>query len=285
MICTYGRDCSLAGRIARSSNIKVIYQQHMGLGVNKRDFLHTRRFNSLDAWIAPLPSLRDEVLKRTRIKEEKVHCIALGADVQALGKERTKSEARAELQLPPERRYIGVLGRIDPAKGQELLLRTMHRFLQNMDDLSLVIMGEPTKDHTDYGSYVSSLISEYRLEHRVFMRPFANEPRAFFDAVDLCMVPTRSETYGMVTVEALMCGCPVAGTRAGGTPEILMHGAWGELFEPDNDVDCARAIQEIINNYDKYIARSIEIMWLANRRFSFEKECEEIENLLESLMK
>ena len=56
VVVSLNHDLSMASRIKRSApDLCVVYMQQMGLGVDKRDPLHTRRYRALDAWVAPLP--------------------------------------------------------------------------------------------------------------------------------------------------------------------------------------------------------------------------------------
>jgi D-inositol-3-phosphate glycosyltransferase len=60
----------------------LLYQQHMQIGIRKRDFIHTLRFKSINYWICPLNYLRVEVLERTRFAVDKIKVIPIGVELQ-----------------------------------------------------------------------------------------------------------------------------------------------------------------------------------------------------------
>ena len=115
------RDISIAGIVKRISGgkIKIVYQQAMQIGVNKRDIFHTVRFSAIDAWITPLKFLAKQVKIKTRLNLKKVHVVPLGVELDKLiGRKISQSTAREILNIPHNKKFIGVIGRIDPLKGR-----------------------------------------------------------------------------------------------------------------------------------------------------------------------
>jgi glycosyltransferase involved in cell wall biosynthesis len=113
----------------------------------------------------------------------------------------------------------------------------------------LCFLGEPTKNEgNDYQNAMYRFIEENNLQKRVFIRPFRKDIVTFYKAVDACIMASKAETVGMVTLESLASGTPVIGSNAGGTPEILENGKFGLLFETQNADSLAEAITDFINN-------------------------------------
>src|SRR5690606_13407321 len=105
---------------------KLVYQQQMKVGVNKRDLIHRLRYNMLDLWISPLPYLKEETIARTHVPAGKIAMIPLGVDAEAiLNTPVTRVDARKYLDLPQDAHILGVLGRIDPQKGQDFAIRAL----------------------------------------------------------------------------------------------------------------------------------------------------------------
>ncbi|MFC2101777.1 glycosyltransferase, partial [Bacteroidota bacterium] len=77
------------------NKIRLIYQQHMRLGIQKKDPIHTFRFRQLDAWITLLPYMKEEILSKTAYPKKRIHQIPLGLDVNLLRSSLpSKQEAR-----------------------------------------------------------------------------------------------------------------------------------------------------------------------------------------------
>jgi glycosyltransferase involved in cell wall biosynthesis len=286
VVFSLNHDLSLAGRIKRRMpSLSIVYWQQMGLGVNKRDILHTRRYQSIDAWIAPLQSLRNEVLQRTRVPTERVHVIPLAVDSAHLGESIERGAARAQFGLPEAGFSIGIIGRLDPAKGQLLAIQSMPCIREALGDVHLVLVGEASVGMESHAQEIQREIHNLGLTDAVHVHPFLHKPGVFFDAVDLFLMATRSETFGMVTVEALMRGCPVAGTNSGGTPEILEQGAWGRLFEPGSQPEICRVVQEAFVHRDHDRERAQLFASLAAERYGVEQTCAAFERVLDECAK
>ncbi len=278
------RDISMlawARRLSRAG-IRTIYVQQMGLGVDKRDLLHTRRYAQLDFWLSPLESLRQEVLQRTRMTAQRVKVAPLGIDYRLFHSGLSQSQARLQLELKPEKKYLGVIGRLDPAKGQELAIRALAELRKRGRDLELVLMGSATKGlETSYEKQLRSFSEGLGLHDVVHFRSFRADTLSFYRSIDLCIMATRSETYGMVSVEAMMSGCAIVGTNSGGTPELLDHGRRGKLFEPDDVEGCVRAIENSLDSMSTDKLRSIADE--VREKYSHDLQCTIIEQLLYEL--
>jgi len=236
------RDMSLLASVKflMGSNITTCYFMEMQLGVSKRGLFHTLRFSWVDFWFCPLKGLMDQVKNLTRVNPEKIHHLPSGIDFNGI-KKIPKTEARTALKLPAEGVIFGLIGRFDRQKGQLLTLEAMGHI--NNPNFFVVFLGEPTKnEYEDIGRLMDQKIEEYQLHDRVYLRPFMQEVSGFYSAIDALIMATKAETFGMVTLEALCAGIPVVGSNAGGTPELLGHGDFGELFESLNSKDLARAL-------------------------------------------
>ncbi len=237
LLLPYRKDVAVASLYKRfyDGDMALVYQQHMQVGVRKRDLIHTLRYAMMDVWISPLQYLKDETLRLTRVPEEKIEVIPFGVELEPfLSAPLTKAEARAALDLPPDACIIGTLGRLDPKKGQDLVVRA----LQSLDaDVHVLLMGNATLDEggDSYTRQLRTLITEAGLEARVHLRPHNDDVIRFYRAIDIFAMPSHGETFGMVTVEAMAAGVPVIGTDKDGTREILGEGQFGWLF-PKEDV-------------------------------------------------
>lgn len=267
--------CSIAKRFSRNK-FQLLYFMEMQLGVSKKNFLHTARFKQIDSWICSTEYLKQLVLSHTRFRAEKIRILTPGLDLAKIQSRLSREEARKELELPQGVFLLGLIGRIDPLKGQKMLIEA----LALLDDQStcLCLMGAPTLlEPQDYYEEIKAYISEKKLENRVFLKAFRDDVSAFYRAIDVCVMASKSETFGMVSIEALANGTPVIGSNSGGTPEILKFGELGLLFESQNAKDlCAKIVsfQENPNSISK------EDLIEASLPYSHEKICAEIEKLL-----
>lgn len=232
--------CAIAKRFSKQK-FQLSYYMEMQLGVSKRNFLHTVRFKQIDYWICPLPYLRQQVLNLTRFPENRIRVIPSALNLKNVVGSVNQLQAREQLGVPKQSIVLGLIGRIDVLKGQLLLVEALH--LLNDPELAVCIMGAPTANESNfYWENLQEKIRDYKLENQVCILPFRDDVGIFYQAMDAIVMASKSETFGMVSIEALANGKPVIGSNSGGTPEILGHGLFGLLFESMNAQDLAEKI-------------------------------------------
>ena len=89
-------------------------------------------------------------------------------------------------------------------------------------------------------------------------------------SADLFLLPTRSESFGLSALEALACGVPVIGARAGGLPEVVRHGETGYLCEPGDVGGMARAGISVLGEQSGWAAMSARAAADARERFGLD---------------
>jgi D-inositol-3-phosphate glycosyltransferase len=231
----------------------LIYPQQMQIGIDKRDALHTFFYQQLDKWISPLPWLKKDTLRYTRIAEHKIQVIPFGIDIQQFtSKKLTKEQAREAMNLPQNTILAGIIGRLDPSKGQEYLLKALPLVRKAGIDLEIVLIGEETHaDKRQYPQYLYDLVKELDITKYVHFRPFQQEVQIAFKSLDIFVMASVTETYGYVTIEAMASGVPVVGAKAGGTAEIITDQVTGLHFENKNYEDLATKLINLLQNPEK----------------------------------
>jgi len=269
------------------SKLKVVYQQHMQIGVNKKDLIHTFRYSCINCWISPLEWLKNEVKARTCFNPNKINVIPLGIDIEKFYKNnQSKNEAREKLKLNFNKPIIGIIGRIDPKKGQFFLVKAILELLNRNIDVALLIVGEPTVNDANtqlYFSEIERFISKNNLAERIYIRPYSNDVQSFYNAIDIFALASHGETYGMVTIEAMLSEVPVIATNTSGTPEILNFGEYGYLYEYENINNFCDQLISIIKNPEISSQKAKIAKNVAIKKYSHITECEQIEAMLAKL--
>jgi len=268
------RDMSLSVIAKRKSKhrIHLSYFMEMQLGVPKKGWLHSIRFSYLDLWSCPLNWLSEQVRKMTKMDPARIRVIPSGLDLSRFSGRINREDARHTLDLPQDQVIVGLSGRFDPQKGQLLLLEATSSAQHK--DFSVCFLGEPTKgEGMGYTEAIHDFIATNNLSDRVFIRPFRKDIEVFYKAIDVFVMASKAETFGMVTIEALASGTPVIASNSGGSPEILGKGRYGMLFEPLNAVSLADKIDLLL---DKPPFEEKELQQAA-QLYDHHKVCEEVE--------
>lgn len=284
----YNKDIAIASLYKRfyDRQMVVVYQQHMQVGVRKRDLIHTLRYAMIDAWISPLNYLKQEVIQLTRVPPDKIEVIPFGLETEDfLKRPWTQKTAREKLDLPQHEMIIGVLGRIDPKKGQDLVVQALSQLLSPGDmKYHVLLMGNSTVNEGDvFTNQLHKLVQDLGLQNQVHFRPYTADVLLFFRAIDVFAMPAHGETFGMVTIEAMAAGVPVIGTNKDGTREILEDGRLGYLFEKEDVADFCQKLYTLQQDTGM-ASRLNEARRVATTLYSKEKMVAHINALLEKLL-
>ncbi len=139
------------------------------------------------------------------------------------------------------------VGRIQPLKGLTVAIEALAR----LDDRSarLVVVGGPSgAEGAAEWNRVQALVDGLGLRERtVFVDPQPHHMLStYYRAADVVVVPSRSESFGLVALEAAACGVPVVGAAVGGLRTLVEHGHTGYLVEGRDPADFATRIDEVL---------------------------------------
>ena len=228
-------------------NTKIVFYQQMDSGYDKRDALHRWVHSKLALWVTLTTGMRSNVLKFTSVPAQQVEVVPLGIDLRQFdAKREKKSTARRQFQLPQKGLLIGVLGRLDPQKGQEIFLRALSKVEKHHPSVHAVIAGDETAGEPGYRKHLKDVCNALGIQERVTFLPFTEQVPRLLAALDVFVLPSYCETYGLVVVEAMAMNCPVVATNAGGVPEIIDHGRTGLLVEPRDSDSLAQALNDLL---------------------------------------
>jgi glycosyltransferase involved in cell wall biosynthesis len=158
---------------------------------------------------------------------------------------------REELSLGPLRPVIGFVGQIVPRKGVTTLIAAMATVVSHVPDALLVIVGCAPPDETDYETECRRLVTTFGLDQHVRFVGYRRDVAPFMRTFDVFALPTRSEPFGKVVVEAMAAGCPVVATHVGGIPEIVTRPEVGTLIQPDDPAALSSALLTYLTDPDR----------------------------------
>jgi D-inositol-3-phosphate glycosyltransferase len=166
-----------------------------------------------------------------------------------LGCERVvQQRARRALGLPETGPVVTFVGRVQPLKAPDVLLRAVAE-LRARDPLlgerlTLVVAGGPSGSGLDRPTALIDLAASLGVTAQVrFLPPQAGEALPdLYRASDLVAVPSYSESFGLVALEAQACGTPVVAAAVGGLVTAVRDGASGVLLGSHDPADWARVL-------------------------------------------
>jgi glycosyltransferase involved in cell wall biosynthesis len=133
---------------------------------------------------------------------------------------------------------IGYLGRLEPAKGVEHLLRAVEELSTSTWELHVAGRGT-----SDFERHLHSRFAD----PRIHFHGFVNREDLLHD-LDILAVPSLShETFGLVAVEAFAAGVPVVASRRGGLSEVVTDGVTGAVFEPNRPGELRAVLESFVS--------------------------------------
>ena len=183
-----------------------------------------------DAEAASLVSLYDSC-------PDIVHVVSPGVDLFTFTPGESRSAARELVGLPHDALVVSFVGRIQPHKGPEVLIRATSELVKHSPllrhKLVVNVMGGASGASTDEVDRLKELTTWLGIDDVVrFEPPVARQDLAqWYRAADLVVVPSYSESFGLVALEAQACGTPVVATAVGGLRTAVADGISGVLVD------------------------------------------------------
>jgi D-inositol-3-phosphate glycosyltransferase len=266
-------------------NTRLIFCQHMHIGKNKKDPYHAWLYRRIDAFVTPVAWLAERVLEKTSVMPKDLHIIPHGIEIERFTAGKPSREAaRRRFGLPPDAWVAGLIGRLDPKKGQDMAIKAIAAMHGLGHRPHLLLVGDQSFDEgDDYARGIHRLVDELRMNDYVHFFPHHTDVEWAYAALDVFVLASKSECYGMVTVEALVSGLPVVGTNDGGTISLIDHGRNGFLVEPRNVDALATALTALIENRDQVVRMGASAQKEAVLKYSHVSQCESWERVFEDL--
>lgn len=167
---------------------------------------------------------------------DRVEVIAPGVDLETF-RPQPRARARARAGLRQDALVLLFVGRVQPLKAPDVLVRATARLLEHdpslRQRLQVVVCGGPSGAGLERPESLAALAAELGVQDVVrFTPPVPREDlAALYGAADLTVIPSRSESFGLVAVESQACGTPVVAAAVGGLRTAVDDGVSGVLVE------------------------------------------------------
>lgn len=159
-------------------------------------------------------------------------------------------------------RLIGFAGRFSEDKGGNYILNSVPKVLEAVPNARYVFAGEYEKViGENYFEKVRPLVERHR-EHLVFLGELRGQKLSnFYNMIDVLTLPSvnSTESFGMVQVEAMLCGTPVVASDIPGVREATRISGMGMTVPPRDSNALAAALVEVLQHSDKYATPKIDL--------------------------
>lgn len=192
-----------------------------------------------------------------------------------------KYESREKLGLDHDKKIVLFVGRLEPVKGLKYLIEAIN-ILKDTKNLELIIIGNGNEKNN-----LEVLVKDLKLngENVTFTGKISNEKiPEYMAAADVFVLPSLSEGFPVVILEAMATGLPIVTTKVKGLPEIVEDNINGLLVPPQNPEELADKINLLLN--DENLRKKISILNKEkSKSYSWENVALTLEKLYVSTIK
>ena len=175
---------------------------------------------------------------------------------------------------------LGVVSRLEKIKGMDLVIPAFAEVLKQHPDTRLIVVGDGTLRST-----MEQQATEFGCADHITWagRQPQEELNKWYSQMDIVLMPSRSEGFGLTAIEAMANGCVVVASNVGGLPEVVRNGVCGLLHRREDVTDMADKISSLIS--DKAIYNIMRAQSLCEvEKYSFERYSKLMRNLYEQIM-
>lgn len=241
-------------------------------------FIHKLCLRGFDRVVCVSPSLREECI-RAGIPPSICEMLPNGVDCEEFAPPSSREDAKRRLGLPASCPVVGYVGRLSAEKDLGTLLRGLARLMENGVAVHALIVGHgPVRDE------LHNTIRQFSLDQHVSLVGHAPDPRPYYAAMDVFVLPSLREGLPNVLLEAMAMAVPVVATRVGGIPQLVHDGETGVLISPGDDRALADAVKQLMGDPVRAATLGESARRYVKTHYSFDRRMERLERILEDLL-
>ncbi len=235
--------------------------------------------------ICVAPGIKREIIKRYKVKEEKLVVISNGTDIN-LFRVLDKRECRKKFGFAENDFYVGFVGYFAPWQGLDILIDAANLVKkQDYPEIKYLIVGDGSGLKKD----LETRVEKYNLKKEIsFLGHIKYKDVVYYiNCFDVAVAPFTEERNKLTGVsplklyEYLACGKPVIASRIEGITEVIEEGNCGYLFEPENATDLAEKIIRAYQERESLSQSGANGRKLIEKKYSWRKVAERIMEVLD----
>ena len=194
-----------------------------------------------------------ELTKFYQADPHKIDVVNPGVDLE-LFSPGSQTKARKKLGIPLDASMLLFVGRIQPLKAPDILMRAAAELISMRPELRssllVVICGGFSGTGADHPEALRDLASNLGLLDLIRFEPPSSREElvTWYRAADLTVVPSYSESFGLVAIESQACGTPVVASAVGGLKTAVADGVSGRLIQGHNPIAFSHVLNQLLMN-------------------------------------
>ena len=270
---------AVAAKLLSRRKPKLVQTRNMTMTRFKNDFYHRFLYRHMDTILPVTHQVAEQI--RTFIPEDvrpEIEVLYMGSDKPELLDDAQVSAMRSDKEMAGQF-VVGMVGRINEAKGQHLLIDAIAKIKD--ETVHAYFVGHEMKK--GYTALLQQRAEALGITERVHFLGFMKNPHHFYQMSDAVVLASRRETFGLVLIEAMQVGTAVIGSNSGGVVEIIDDGETGLLFEAGSSESLATCIKCLRDDVRSREAMARSGQEKAERMFSNEAQFKALGDIFKTL--
>lgn len=275
---------SIAGAITRMAciglNVKVIYNPH-GWSFNMESnksfvfvFMEKIMARFCDAIICISDAEKESAIKKHICKEDKLHVIYNGIDIDGYKKEEIKMS-----EIPDDVFVVGMVGRICRQKAPDIFVKMAGEVQKEIRNAYFIIVGDVIEGVMEERLEIEKLAK--KLGVKLIITGWVNDPMAYMRRFNVGCLLSRWEGFGLAIPEYMLCEVPIVATKVDAIPFLITDGENGMLVDKDNWKMASEKVVELARD-EKLRTRLIDSgLKTVRNRFNAQRTSQECEKIYE----
>jgi len=272
LIITHEYKANYLGRMAaRRAGVPHLVHFHGVTAENLKVALYNRLDIAVMKRVEGIITVSEQTKKRLvdrSVSGTKIHVVINAVPDEAF--EKVPFEAPAFDETAP---LVVVAGRLSHEKGVDILIEAMAELRNDKGHRANLLIYGDGPERTN----IERMISERKLADRIKMMGFIRDVRPPFGAMEFLVVPSRSEGFPLVLLEAWAQGAPVVATPVGGLPDLIDDNVNGLLAESVSPAALAHAIARALSMSDFKARCGAAGQTRTRVQFNFDRQVESLE--------
>ncbi|NRO91390.1 putative glycosyltransferase EpsD [Lactobacillus helveticus] len=281
---------SKAGAFARIADLglnnKVIYNPHgwafnMQQSAKKQEmykWVEKISAHFCDKIVCISDAEKESALREKICKPSKLQVIYNGIDLEEI--EKTIPMRRAQLGVPEDAFVVGMVGRLSNQKAPDTFVKAAKLIKEKIPNAFFLMVGDG-----ELRDQVEDLVNQYDLGSSFLITGWVDNPTAYMKIMNVGMLLSRWEGFGLVLPEYMACGVPIVATDVDAIPNIIENGKTGLLVMDEDYQEAVRFVNKLYNKSDLKNKLSGNAKLRVNARFNGNRVRKETKDLYYSLLK
>ena len=225
-------------------------------------------YNKCDILMMPTQEVAD-IFESKEIETVKI-LVPLGVNCKNFEPSENKADSKKALGIKPEEIVIGYCGRISRDKDVITLYKAFEWINKKCSNVKLLIVGPGNSDY----------MTKFDSKENIIVTGAKDNVVDYYQAMDIFVLPSLTETTSLATLEAMACGCCIVSTKVGIAQDIIKNGENGLFFPKRNDLILKKKLKWLVNHPDIIEMYSKRARVTVIKHYSWTETIKAIEDVL-----